>query len=822
MLSVSLFRTVIVAGNVVLLTVPVSSAVGREGDVSPVVQTYCSACHSNGAAEGGFDLDAFPDETSAAANPQAWWKVLKNVRAGVMPPAGEPRPSADEVEQLNDWIKRRVFQIDLEHPDPGQLTVRRLNRTEYGNTVADLMGVRFDASILFPPDDSGFGFDNVGDALSFSPLLMEKYLRAAEAVVAEAVPTTTWIVPMQTVAGREFRDRDTGDDGHGMSSRKASTVRRSITLDEPGRYDIRSIVQLDGTFEFDPSRYVVVFCVDGEELSRNEYGWDENKRLREQFQRELSAGDHELSFELIPLNSDDEPGIGETGGSTSASFDVVHVELQGPAGTTRLRHPNNYERFFPLDDPPQDPTERETYARQVLDQFCRRAFRGSVPAGTLDRLMPITVSAWQEPGVTFEAGVARAMTAVLASPRFLFRLETAKPHVESARFAAVEELGLASRLSYLLWSTLPDEELVNLAAGSELRANLRDQVRRMLRDDRSDEFVSNFVGQWLRTRDVTQVSIDPIAVRGFREEFDELLSQFRARRSRMFSRDLSPEEQKVRDRFRELRAINEAFDGDLKRAMQRETEMCVEYIVRENLSLLDLIDCNYTFLNEDLAKHYGIPGVRGDEMRRVELPPDSPRGGLLGHGSMLVLTSNPTRTSPVKRGLFLLDNVLGTPAPPAPPNVPDLESSVDRFDGRKPSLRELLAVHREAALCSSCHSRMDPLGLALENFDALGTWRTEEVGAPIDAAGTLITGESFRDVRELRRILREHHARDFYRCVTEKLLTFAIGRGLDYTDEHTVDLIVTRLEKNGGRFEDLLMGVVESAPFQMIRVSQEP
>ena len=410
------------------------------------------------------------------------------------------------------------------------------------------------------------------------------------------------------------------------------------------------------------------------------------------------------------------------------------------------------------------------------------------------------------------------MVAIMSSPRFLFRLEAIGAPTSSGRFSVVDEFFLASRLSYFLWSTMPDEELFRLAEAGELRQQLSKQVQRMMADEKSAEFARNFVGQWLRTRDVTQVSIDPIVVLGHQEEYEKLREQFRGRRRQPLSRELSPEDERIRKRFDEFRQMSDRFNDDMKRSMRRETEMCFEYIVKEDRSLLDLLDCDYTFLNERLASLYGVPDVRGNDLRRVKLPEGSPRGGVLTHASMLLVTSNPTRTSPVKRGLFILDNILGTPAPPAPAGVPDLEETAKKFAGREPPLRELLAAHRESALCSSCHSRMDPLGIALENFNALGMWRDQEKDEPIDASGKLITGETFQDVRDLKKILRDRHATDFYRCVTEKMLTYALGRGMVETDEQTLDLIVQRLIENDGRFSALIQGVIESAPFQKQRI----
>ena len=785
--------------------------------IIPILKTYCYECHGDGAKEGDLTLDQFSTEDQALSRSDVWWNVLKNVRSQLMPPAGHDRPSPTEAATLTNWIKFRVFQIDPVNIDPGRMAVRRLNRVEYGNTVSDLMGIRFDATILFPPDDSGFGFDNIGDALSFSPLLMEKYLQAAQSIVERAVPKMTWVMPAQEFSGRDFRDSATNISGDRLSSTKPANLKRTVKIETTGTYKVDVAVKLHGSFEFDASRYTVVFRSDGQDRSTNEYGWDENKLLRYEFSEDWTAGDHELSFELTPVPSEEsaEPKASEE--STFARFEINSVRIEGPEGTTDFVHPPNYSRFFPRENPPEDAAERHIYAEEILRKFATRAFRSRVKQATVDRLVMIAELAAEQPDATFESGIAQAMTGVLASPRFLFRLESSAEADASKPYADVDELDLASRLSYFLWSTMPDDELFELAQQGQLRNQLSGQVARMMRDARANEFLRNFVGQWLRTRDVTQATVDPIAVLGHQKEYEALMAQFRGRRRRSFGQELTPEEQKTRDRFRELRSITDSFDDELKRAMQRETELCVEHIAHEDLSLLDLLDCNYTFVNETLAKHYGLPDVQGDDMRRVELPPDSVRGGVLGHASMLLITSNPTRTSPVKRGLFVLDNILGTPAPPAPPGVPALEAAAEKFGDREPTLRELLAAHRESALCASCHARMDPLGLALENFNALGSWRTEEKGAAIDASGTLITGESFQDVRELKHILREHHAADFYRCVTQKMLTFAIGRGLERTDEHTVDLIVERLLSSGGKFSDLIDGVITSAPFQKIR-----
>ncbi|HEY0551522.1 MAG TPA: DUF1588 domain-containing protein, partial [Verrucomicrobiae bacterium] len=366
-----------------------------------------------------------------------------------------------------------------------------------------------------------------------------------------------------------------------------------------------------------------------------------------------------------------------------------------------------------------------------------------------------------------------------------------------------------------------------LADRRELRKNFGAQVKRMLADKRSDALVQNFVGQWLQTRDVDGIDINSrvVLARDSGEERD-----FQRRRQRFQELNAIPDEQKTPEQKAELQAMfgqrrgrnrqpQIELDRDLRRAMREETEMAFAWVMRENRSVLDLIDGDYTFLNEKLAKHYGLTNldINGPEMRRVALPANSPRGGVLTHGSALVVTSNPTRTSPVKRGLFILDNILGLPTPPPPPDIPNLEDSEKETEGRKPTLREVLAIHREQPLCASCHNRMDPLGLALENFNAMGMWREKERNQAIDAAGKLITGEEFRDIREVKRVLATKHRRTYYQCLTEKLLTYALGRGLEYYDVETVDQIVDQLDQDNGRFATLLTGIVESTPFQKRR-----
>jgi hypothetical protein len=445
---------------------------------------------------------------------------------------------------------------------------------------------------------------------------------------------------------------------------------------------------------------------------------------------------------------------------------------------------------------------------------------------TVNKLADLAAEVYEKPGKTVESGIGQAMVAVLSSPRFLFREEETEGKGGAGGYPWVDEYSLASRLSYFLWSTMPDEELMRLAGEGQLRQNLPAQMERMLKDKRSQGLVRNFTGQWLRARDVDDIQIDSRAVlareRGTDPEMEKLRRRYRDLEERGDD-DLSKEEKKEKDDIgatffkRFGRPLRPSLTSELRTAMRDETEDVFSYVIHEDRSLLELIDSDYTFLNERLAHQYGITNVTGEEMRRVTLPEDSPRGGVLTEGTVLVVTSNPTRTSPVKRGLFILDSILGTPPPPPPANIPPLEDAAKGLTNETPSLRETLAAHRANALCASCHNRMDPLGLAMENFNALGAWRPMEYKQPIDAAGTLLSGESFANFRELKHIIVQKHAEDFYRTLTEKMLTYALGRGLDYYDVETVDQIVSRIEKSNGRASALLSGIVESAAFQKSR-----
>jgi len=787
--------------------------------VQPLLGNYCYDCHGDGSDKGNVAFDAFKSHTERTANHDFWLNVLRNLRAEVMPPAKKDRPTAEELAIIERWVKSEVFKLDPQNPDPGRVTLRRLNRVEYQNTIRDLMGVEFRAFEEFPPDDTGYGFDNIGDVLTTSPLLLEKYMDAAETIVTKAVPTVTRKVAEQRAAGSEFKSADGKQDARNVSFYQAATLSRTFRTEAAGEYRLVVDAEIDGGFDFDPGRAKLSFTLNGEPLMVEEQKWQNDFKVAPEFVRNLPAGEHVVTFTLEPLVTEDQK-------RTSVDFRLRSVALQGPLAPEHWVHPPNYERFFTRDEPPTDPTERREYAREVLARFATGAFRRPVDDRTVTKLAAIAEDEYSLPGKSFESGVSRAMVAVLASPRFLFRTEDVEPGGGEGRHPNLDEYSLASRLSYFLWSTMPDRELLDLAARGELRRNLPAQVNRLLADRRSEQFVENFVGQWLLARDVEGISINERSVlardSGQDREQEKIRARFTALRD-IPAEELTPEQKQeldeIRASFRRRRGPLVELNGELRRAMRRETEMTFAYVLQENRGIAELIDADYAFLNERLAKHYGVPDVTGDELRKVALPPDSPRGGVLTQGSVLVVTSNPTRTSPVKRGVFLLDQILGTPPPPPPADIPDLEEAEKAFTDHEPTLRETLELHRSNSLCKSCHDRMDPLGLALENFNALGMWRETERGHPVAPAGQLITGEKFSDIRELKRILATDRRLDFYRCLTEKLMTYALGRGIDYYDLQAVDDIVARLQREDGRFSALLLGVIESVPFQKRRAA---
>ncbi len=789
-----------------------------QSSVQPILTQYCYDCHADGVNKGQVALDQFKTEADIRKNPELWWKVLKNVRAGIMPPLKKPHPNDQEKSKLVDWIKFDAFGINAKDIDPGRATVRRLNRVEYRNTVRVLMGYDFNATEEFPPDDTGYGFDTIGEVLSVSPMLLEKYMQAAETIVDNAVPIVSKVVTQESIAGNEFLSAD-GDgggaggegktkkppvDGSKMAFYKEANVSSTFDVRKAGDYRLVLNFVVRGAFDFDPGRCDVAFKVDGVEQWRHEFKWDAGKKFQYDLQQKFEPGEHTFLFELRPLVPANKQRF-------QLDLQVATVDVQGPLDQKFWTAPPNYHRFFPREAPPTGAAERNTYAREVLGAFTSKAFRRPVDDAVLDRLVNIAEIGYTSEGKGFEESMRRAMVAVLASPRFLFRVEQGVAPTEVRQASvALDEYALASRLSYFLWSGMPDEELRTLAAQKQLRAHLGDQVKRMLKDVRGQALIENFAGQWLELRDVGGVSINVGIV--FAQDAAAAPKPGAPPASQPTSRPAGNGQRRFG--FNRPPIL---FDDPLRRALRREPEMLIGEVMRDDRSLSELLDGDHTYVNDVLAKLYNIPNITGTEMRRVPLRKDSPRGGLLTTAAVLAVTSNPTRTSPVKRGQFVLDNILGMPAPAPPPNIPPLEDA-EKTAGQAMSFRQVLELHRNQALCRSCHARMDPLGLAFENFNALGSYREKERGLPIDSAGQLLTGEKFKDARDLKVILKDKHLTDFYRCLTEKMLTYALGRGLDYNDVETVDRIVDRMNREDGRFSALINGIVESAPFERRRV----
>ncbi|MEO8062423.1 MAG: DUF1592 domain-containing protein [Pseudomonadota bacterium] len=785
--------------------------------INPILEDHCYECHGDGYNKGKVAFDEL-ESNAEILDKDLWLRVLVNTRAGLMPAEQKPRLSAADQQKLERWIKSDVFHLDPRNPDPGRVTVRRLNRVEYRNTVRDLLGVDFNSEVEFPPDDTGFGFDNIGDALSISPMLVEKYVAAATVIVGEAVPTVDRKVVEQEVPADAFATAD----GEKQSWRvrfpynTSKSVAAAVKTPGAGTYKVTLALDVRGDFVFVPDRGRLVFKIDGKEVLNKEFAYFYEKSFTFESDHKWSAADHSLSLEFTSLD-DGKAGSGEKAkGPKSSRLTINSLTIEGPLEQDKWIKPANYDRFFPRTIP-AGRAERLAYARELLGAFASKAYRRPLGADksddTADRLARLAEDTYRQKGKTFEQGVAQAMAAVLASPHFLFRLEQPAPHALEAHSAPVDEYSLASRLSYFLWSTMPDDELLALAARGELRANLSAQVQRMLGDERAKSLSQNFTGQWLEARDLEGISSNAreILIRDAGEE-----ENLRLLRQAFRAQDESTAK-KLAAHIDSVVPAKISLDGDMRKAMREETELYFRHIVKEDRPVTELIDSNYAFLNEALAKHYGIPGVTGDDLRLVTLPPGSPRGGVLTQGSSLVVTSNPDRTSPVKRGLFVLANFLGTPPPPPPANVPALEASEIAHEGHEPTLRESLTKHRENPACSSCHNRMDPIGLAFENFNALGMWRDTERKQNILAPGQLITGEKFGSVSELKKILATAHREDFYRTLSTKLLTYATGRGPEYYDVETIDQIVNRLDQNDGRFSAMLMGVIESAPFQKMR-----
>ena len=766
-----------------------------------LLDRYCVTCHNERLRTAGLTLDTV-DLANVAAEAEVWEMVVRKLRADAMPPGGRPRPDRGASAALVTWLETALDRAAAERPDPGRRpAIHRLNRTEYANAVGALLGLEVDARELLPADDTDVhGFDNIADVLSTSPALLERYMSAARKVsrlaigLAPAGPSLrTYDVPQELFqVARMSEDLPFG-------SRGGFAIRHHFPVD--GEYVIRVRLQrsLYGHVRGIATRHELDLRLAGALLQRFSVGgvdagdpppsgfggtidaspeWEKYASEADaglEVRVPVTAGTHVVGVSFVPQvwAAEDvrQPRHTGFGADTSAMLDsdpaVESVEIGGPYAVDGPGETPSRERVFVCR--PTGPSDETRCATTILSTLARRAYRRPVTGADIETMLGFYNA---RPGASFDARIQLGLQMILADPEFLFRVEYDPPDLADGTAYRISDLDLASRLSFFLWSSIPDDELLDVAIRGELAdpAVLRQQVRRMLADARSRALVENFAGQWLVLRNIRDVEPDP---------------------------DLLPE-----------------FDENLREAFQRETELFVESQLRDDRSVVDLLNADYTFLNERLARHYGIPNVYGSHLRRVRVD-EAQRGGLLGHGSLLTVTSYPNRTSPVLRGKWLLENILGSPPPEPPPDVPALEERGS--DGQPQSVRARLEAHRENPVCAACHAPMDPLGFALENFDAIGMWRSTDAGTPIDASGTLPGGREFQGFAGLRELLVTEYRDQFVSTVIERLLTYALGRGLQYYDAPAVRQIRQAAASSDHRWSSIILGIVESTPFQMRR-----
>ena len=771
-------KSLAVVALVVALSSPAAVALGpgqaaaqpADAAVSPdqaLVNRYCTTCHSPRMKAGNLVL-AGVDVAAVHDNPELWEKVVRKLRNGLMPPAGSPRPDEATYQRFLTKLQSDLDAAAARKPNPGHAEiVHRLNRIEYRNAIRDLLGLEVDVEDLLPADDSSYGFDNIAGVLKMSPALVERYLAAARVISRTAVgsPPASAAASIYRVSP-ELQQHDR-DDRLPLGTRGGTLVRHNFPVD--AEYEIK--VDLGGGpgGAGGGDRHQLEIAIDGVQVSVAPVGRDEPE-----LRVPVTAGAHDVSVTFFRVPPDLVEQVREpfenpaapsgTGGITGRLPSISAVTIIGPHNAKGPGDTPSRRRLFTCT--PANGSQEAACARTILTTLTRRAYRGQSTREQVNELMKF-YEAGRADG-TFDAGIELALRRLLVSPEFLYRVEANPTARDAVRRLTAHEL--ASRLSFFLWSSIPDDPLLDLADKGTLGnpGVLDAQVRRMLADPRAEVLTTNFASQWLLIRNLATV------------------------------------------RPGENYALN--WDETLRRSMQRETELFVDSIIRENRPAVEMLTADYTFLNERLARHYRIVGVQGSHFRRVALPADSPRRGLLGHGSVLTVTSPAIRTSPVIRGKWILNTILGAPPPDPPPNVPAL--SEQRTQTRAPTMRERMAQHRSNPMCSSCHTMIDPAGFALENFDATGKWRiVDESFNPIDASGALPDGRKFDGVAELRSALAARPER-FVNTLTEKLLTYALGRGLEYYDMPAVRKILSDAAPDGYRMHAIVAGVVKSYPFQ--------
>jgi hypothetical protein len=755
-----------------------------------VVETYCLECHDSAGREAGLSLEDV-DLSNVAAHPELFETVARKLRGRQMPPVGGPRPDAKTYDGFAAYLEQRLDEAALASPEPGKASLHRLNRTEYGNAVRDLLALDVDASEFLPADDEGYGFDNIADVLRVSPSLLEQYLAASAKIAALAVgdPDT----PAVTAVFRPAPDLAQGVHVEGMplGTRGGFKIRHNFPLDAEYEFDVFLVRNIVGYMTGLEWAHELEIAVDGERVFVAQVGGEEDnlasdknmsaaanaidERLRTR--AFVTAGPHDVTVAFLERSAAEthEPLELHTRNLDLQDMNglpiVDYVNLRGPFDATGPGDTPSRERIFTC-QPADDATAR-VCATEILSGLARRAYRRQPTEQDIATLLSFYDAGSARAG--FEAGIQSALRVILTSPKFLFRDEPDPAGAAPGSLYALDDSALASRLAFFLWSTLPDDELLDLATQGKLSDEgvFEQQVERMLADQRSSALVENFAGQWLFLRNLRSVTPDV-------EEFPN-------------------------------------FDDNLRQAMRRETELLFTNVMREDRPVGELLTADYTYVNERLAQHYGMPEIYGSNFRKVPVT-DEARRGLLGHASILTVTSYPNRTSPVLRGKWVLENVLGAPPPPPLPNVPALPDNENGKVAR--TLRERLAEHRANPVCATCHDVMDPIGLGLENFDAVGKWRTREPGGEIDAHGQLADGTPITGAAELREALTAK-PEQFARVFTEKLMIYALGRGLEAYDMPTVRKIVRDAEGDDYRFSALVKGIVNSPAFRMRR-AQSP
>ncbi len=750
-----------------------------------VLNKYCVTCHSDKLRTGGLSLQS-ADLTNVAGSAEAWEKVIRKLRAGAMPPQGVPHPDAAAVNELASFLETSIDRAAAAKPNPGHAAMHRLNRAEYANAIHDLLALDVDATALLPPDDESSGFDNIADVLRMSPSLMERYLSASWNISRQAVGNMNIAPATTTYRVRPDLSQDQHIEGLPLGTRGGILVHHDAPLDAEYVIKLRLWRNTFDLMRGMEDAHQIEISVDGNQVrlvtagghdeflkmtaNPGSFGADLDKQLTVRLP--LKAGPHVITASTIlrsHAEKDDliKPFLRTTidGLDIMGDPSVDRLTIEGPLNPTGPGHTPSRAKIFICT--PSSAKDELPCARKIIAALLRRAYRRPLNDSDLETPLSFYQRRRNANG-NFETGIESALQFILSSPEFLFRFEPDPKDVAVDAAYQLGDVALASRLSFFLWSSPPDDELLNLAAQGKLHehAVLEQQVRRMLADDRADALVDNFAEQWLFLRNLKNSSPDP---------------------------QIFPD-----------------FDDNLRQAMRQETKLFFQSIVRQDHSVMDLLNADYTFVNERLARHYGIPNVYGSQFRRVTLTSED-RRGLLGQGSILTVTSYPNRTSPVQRGKWILTNLLGIPPTPPPPNVPALK---ENGDGKPLSLRERMEQHRADAVCAGCHKVMDPIGFALENFDAVGQWRTMDDGSPIDPSGSLYNGTKVDGPVALRNMLASHPD-VFVGVMTEKLLTYALGRGVQYYDMPAVRKIVQTAGAHDFRFSSLVLGAVESVPFEM-------